>query len=113
MQLTWKGEAIKDRIARATRDSIDEITEATADDAQRSHWWQSRHGRGGLEGQIISEPARVVNGRLRGRVGTLRREGFYGLILEYKRPWLRPPADRNFPKLKRTIRKRFIGGLFR
>jgi hypothetical protein len=112
VRLDWKGPQIKARVERATLQAIDDCTEAAAKDAQTSHWWRNRSG--DLQGNIIAETAKVMpNGHRRGRFGSsLRKGGFYGLFLERKRPFLRPAADREFPKLARTIRRRLIGGIF-
>jgi hypothetical protein len=112
MRLDWKGPQIKARVEHATLRGIDDCTEAAARDAQGSHWWRNRSG--DLQSNIIAEPAKVApGGHRRGRFGSsLRRGGFYGLFLERRTPFLRPAADREFPKLGRAIRRRFIGGLF-
>lgn len=105
---SWRGPQVAARVEAATKQAIDAITERAAEDAQANHWWQNRTGE--LESNIIAEPAeRRADGRVVGRFGTsLRREGFYGLFLERRQPFLRPAADRNFPALPLEIRARMM-----
>lgn len=106
-RLTWHGKAVVARVLAASLEAIDDVTEQAAQDAQQNHWWRSRRGQAGLEGEIVVEPASLVDGRPTGRFGTgLRRDGFYGLFLEQREPFLRPAADRAFPTLAKRIRKR-------
>lgn len=106
-RIEWLGGILTARIEAAAMAAIDEATHAAADDAKDSHWWQARRGSDGLEGQIIAEPAKPEPGRVVGRFGaTLRRDGFYGLFLELREPFLRPAADRHFPTLPALIRGR-------
>jgi hypothetical protein len=100
----WRGEQILARVARASAEAIDQTTEEAAQDAAASHWWRSRSGQ--LEAEIISEPAEHHGDVVVGRFGSTRGPGFYGLILEHRTPFLRPAADRNFPKLAARIRAR-------
>lgn len=104
---TYRGDELKRRVADATREAIDETTEDAAENARASHWWHARRGSSGLEGEIQNEPARLVSPtRTRGRVGTTAREGFYGLFLERRTPFLRPGADIAFPRLAKRIREK-------
>jgi hypothetical protein len=103
--VTWLGEEVMAKIVVATKESIDKTTEAAAKDAQESHWWQKRTGN--LERNTFAEPAQVsvVKGEIRGRFGSsMRAEGFYGLFLERREPWLRPAADRHFRELKLRLK---------
>jgi hypothetical protein len=110
VRLDWNGDAILAEVAEAARAAIDETTQAVDDDATTSHWWRNRSGY--LQRKIVTEDA-VINGhRVRGSVGATYsgtkgvRSAFYGLFLEYKLPWLRPAADRNFHTLADRIRRR-------
>lgn len=100
----WLGDLIAAEAIEAAKIAIDEITHAAAEDAQQTHWWNNRTG--DLERNTFAEPAELTpEGTVRGRFGSsLRREGFYGLFLERKEPWLRPAADRHFKNLKRVLR---------
>jgi hypothetical protein len=102
----WLGDLIAEEATAACKVAIDEVTKAAAEDAQKNHWWSNRSG--DLERNTFSEPATLTpEGTVRGRFGSsLRREGFYGLFLERKTPWLRPAADRNFKNLRRVLRGR-------
>jgi hypothetical protein len=102
----WFGDLIAEKTIAACAVAIDEVTKAAADDAQKDHWWSSRSG--SLQRNTFSEPAKLTpEGTVSGRFGSsLRREGFYGLFLERKEPWLRPAADRNFKNLKHVLRGR-------
>jgi len=107
--LVWNGPAVLARVAEAARVSIDETLQAADADASASHWWQNRTGN--LESDIVTEDAKIVGPIVSGRFGTTHggkgvRSGFYGLFLEYRTPFLRPAADRNFPKLAAKIRAR-------
>lgn len=100
----WRGDKIVAKVEQAAREAIDETTAAAADAAQGSHWWQSRSGQ--LEDEIVNEPAKVKDGKITGRFGSTQRRGFYGLFHERKQPFLRPAADREFPKLAERIAKK-------
>lgn len=100
----WNGPEIARKIKRASVEAIDEVLEETDRDASASHWWQSDSGN--LQEQIITEAAEEIPSGARGRFGTTRHRGFYGLILERRQPFLRPAADRNFPHLAAAIKKR-------
>jgi hypothetical protein len=111
MKLTWNGPHIKERMETATLAAINECTTAAAADAKGNHWWRNRSDT--LQGDIIIKPAERQGEHRVGWFGSsFRREAFYGLFLERKRPFLRPAADREFPKLGRTIRKHFVGSFF-
>lgn len=103
-RVKWLGNLIAEEAIAATKLAIDDVTRAAADDAKQSHWWGNRSG--DLERNTFSEPATLTaEGTVRGRFGSsLRREGFYGLFLERKTPWLRPAADRHFKDLRRVLR---------
>lgn len=106
-RMEWLGGVVAERVALAAAAAIDEATHAAAEDAKASHWWQARRGSEGLEGHIVAEPAKLHLNMVEGRFGSsLRAGGFYGLFLERKTPFLRPAADRNFPKLPGLIRGR-------
>lgn len=100
----WNGPQIEAKIQRASMEAIDEITEESARDASQAHWWANRSGN--LSSQIENEPAEQTATGARGRFGATRIQGFYGLILEHRGPFLRPAADRHFRDLAGAIRKR-------
>lgn len=104
-RLDWRGDQVFARVMDAAREAIDETTKEAARDAQGSHWWAGRSGR--LEGNVINEAA-VRRGRrvVSGRFGSTKRQGFYGLILERRRPFLRLAADRTFSHLSARIRRK-------
>jgi len=102
--MKWNGDEIIANLDRAAREAIDETTAAAAEDAKSSHAYSSRSGR--LEGETISEPAKAQGDRVTGSFGTTQVRGFYGLFEELKRPFLRPAADRQFPKLAERIREK-------
>lgn len=107
MPSEWNGDALVERVRQAVIESIDETTQAAAADAEADHWWLARKGEDGLEGQIITEPASLHGDTASGRFGTTQRStGFFGLFLEYKRPFIRPAADRNFPAVIDRIREK-------
>lgn len=103
-RVEWLGSELLAKAARAAQEAIDVATEAAAEDAKKNHWWANRTG--DLERNVIATPAKIEGPIVTGKFGsTLRQEGFYGLFLERHTPWLRPAADRNFPKLGYFIRK--------
>lgn len=104
-KLLWRGAQVNAKLLAAAVEGINETTKAAAEDAQSNHWWRSRTGR--LDDQIITEPAMPGSGGITGKFGSTRGPGFYGLILEYRKPFLRPAADGRFPELAGNIRKRF------
>jgi hypothetical protein len=100
----WLGSLIGEEAIAACVAAIDETTKAAAEDARKTHWWGNRSG--SLERNTFNEPAVLTpEGTVRGRFGSsMRMEGFYGLFLERKTPWLRPAADRHFKNLKHALR---------
>jgi len=102
--LHWTGDDVADKLTSASQQAVDEITAAAAEDAAASHWWTSRGGT--LEDEIISEPSKVEGSRTTGKFGSTMRRGFYGLFHERRTPFLRPAADRHFPRLAKRIRER-------
>lgn len=105
VRLEWRGQDVLRKLERATTAAIDDVTGRAAQDARSNHWWKSRTRR--LAGEVENEPAKRV-GRLkvRGRFGTTKTRGFYGLFHERRTPFLRPAADRHFPRLAREIKRR-------
>lgn len=105
LKLDWQGDKVVERVLNATRESVDESTEEAARVAAGSHWWRSRTGN--LDSQIVNEPAvRTGNTAVKGRFGSTRDKGFYGLFLERRNAFLRPAADSVFPRLVARIRSR-------
>lgn len=101
--VVWLGERIEARMAAAAKVAIDEVTKAAAEDAAANHWWANRSG--DLAANTFAAPAVIEGPRVVGKFGSsMRREGFYGLFLERRTPWLRPAADRHFRKLPARIR---------
>lgn len=103
-RLEWRGKQVAARVRAATEQAVTDTVQAAANDARATHWWGNRRGQ--LAGEVVAEPARTIGSRTTGRFGSTRTRGFYGLILEYRTPWLRPAADRNFPDLAGRIRWR-------
>lgn len=117
MPLQWDGDKLVKRIERLSKKAIDEVIHEAAEDARTSHWWQTRTGR--LQANIVegderrrgsryaTSGARRVRGTgiIRGRFGTTRKQGFYGLFLEYRHKFLRSAADRHFPTLAAKLKK--------
>jgi hypothetical protein len=103
-RLEWRGDAVVERVMRAAQAAIDDTTDEAAKDAEGSHWWGARTGT--LESQIVNEPARRFGLRAVGKFGSTAKQGFYGLFLEHRQPFLRPAADRNFRDLARRIKER-------
>lgn len=102
---SWRGDEISTRVLAACKEAVDETTTEAATEAEKEHWWVNRTDQ--LEQETISEPATVIGlSTVSGKFGTTQRRGFYGLFLEYKRPFLRPIADRVFPTLEDRIREK-------
>lgn len=103
-RVEWLGDLIIEETVAKAKEAIDHVTKAAADDAKQNHWWSNRTG--DLESNTFAEPATLTpEGTVRGRFGSsLRREGFYGLFLERKTPWLRPAADRHFRELRGVLK---------
>ena len=110
MRLEWNGAELLTRVTEAARVSIDETLREADADASSSHFWVNRTGN--LQGQIVTEAAKVEGFRVSGRFGTTERRGFYGLfheegtMREHATPFLRPAGDRTFPTLAAKIRAR-------
>lgn len=103
VKLDWKGAQVMAKAIHASQKGIDETTEAAASDAASNHWWRNQSGH--LEGEIQNEKAVIVP-RPKGRFG-ITSKGFYGFFLERKTPFMRPAADREFPKLAGRIKRHF------
>lgn len=112
MPLEWNGDRLRERVHQAAADAIDELVADAAADAIATHPWRNRTGN--LEENIRAEPAHDHgDGHISGRFGYTysaekgHRSGFYGLFLEERDyPTLRPAADRHFPDLAETIRRK-------
>lgn len=108
--LVWEGDKLVELVRRAARAGVDDTVEQAANDARLSHEWVNRNGQ--LEEEIVVEHADPADANPTARFGTTRRRGFYGLfheegtVNEYARPFLRPAADRQFPRLATNIRSR-------
>lgn len=100
----WNGPLIAERIQAAAKLAIDETTREAAADARQSHWWQNRGEQ--LEEEIVAEAATVRGPVVSGKFGTTERRGFYGYFLERRTPFLRPAADRVFPRVAGRLRER-------
>lgn len=101
--VTWLGDRILIKAAEACAAAIDVCTEGAAKDAAMNHWWSDRTG--DLARNTINIPATLHGAEVTGKFGSsMRAEGFYGLFLERRTPWLRPAADRNFHKLPVLLR---------
>lgn len=104
-RVEWLGDEIAAWMLVKAEEAVTEVVEAAAEEARRNHWWSNRTG--DLESNVIAEPAKPKGLLVEGKFGSsLRREGFYGLFLERKTPWLRPAADRTFPLLRAAIKRR-------
>lgn len=90
LPVEWNGDAIREQVMEAARQSID-ITRRAAEDAAGSHWWRNRSG--DLAGHIIADPAkRTGPTTVPGKIGSTEgRGGYYGLFLEHRTPFLRLP----------------------
>lgn len=100
----WRGKEVLRSVQRATEAAINDVTERAAQDARANRWWASRSGT--LAGEIVNERAVRRGKTIIGRFGTTKGRGFYGLFLEKRTPFLRPAADRQFPRLGAAIRRR-------
>lgn len=104
--LIWKGDELIRKLERAVPDAIDATTQEAADHAKGSHWWGSRHGR--LQAEIVNEGVKRTGAlRWSGKFGSTQHRGFYGLILEYRNPFLRPAADATFKHLALRLKATF------
>lgn len=102
-RVEWLGNWVEAKVVAATKAAIDETTNAAAEDAKEHHWYANRTG--SLEKNTFAAPAVIEGPRIVGKFGSsMRREGFYGLFLERRTPWLRPAADRHFHELPVRIR---------
>lgn len=102
--LTWRGKQVAEKVMRAAQEAVDDVTEEAAKDAAASHWWGARTGT--LTANIVNEPAKRRGNLITGRFGSTQTQGFYGLFLERRSPFLRPAADRTFSTLARRIKAR-------
>lgn len=112
--IRWLGDELIAKLTDATREAIDETTAAAAEDANGTsldlpahtaagHRW---HGVTSREvGTVASEPAKAEGSQVKGRFGDTAGRGTYGLFLERIDPYMRPAADREFPKLAERIRE--------
>lgn len=103
-RVEWLGKEIEARLIVKTIEAADVTLKAAADDAIQHHWWANRTG--DLEKNTVAAPARLEGAVVRGKFGSsMRAEGFYGLFLERRTPWLRPAADRHFPEFRVVLAK--------
>ena len=125
MSLTWKGDELKRKTARAARIGIDATLAACVQNARSNHG-AGAHGqqryesqRGDLERNTqIVQPARQQGGSIVGRWGVIgsaqaRRieRGFQGkdslgrVFEQPPFPYLQPAADEEYPKLAGRIKR--------
>ena len=107
----WKGDQIVTNMGKATALGIDQVLAMCVNDAKNDHNFVNRTGL--LEGSIQSRPAQISGGRWVGSWGSFNVD--YAIFVEagtiklQARPFLRPAADRNYPKLPDQIRQNFDG----
>lgn len=115
-------DAVVSHIRDAAREGVNEIVDAARDDAEAVHPWKDDPGlhtlksgrrvQTDLERHIVSQHADPDAANPTGSFGTTERSGFYGLFHEegtkheFERPFLRPAADRQFPRLADVIREK-------
>ncbi len=110
VRLNFKGKDVLKRMRRAAPMAInDTMAEATIEAKTHHPGWKNRTGN--AEGSIsLTEPAKRVGSRTRGRWGS--RGVNYMLILELKRgSALRNAADVKYKKLPTHLRRHFKGVL--
>ena len=99
MTLKWNGPKQFKRIQQALKEAIDETTEAIADSAEA----RVRRRTGDLSRSIGTAAAEVQGEDVVGAVGAGE---FYGLFEEIQRPYLRPAADSEVPRLAGRVKDR-------
>lgn len=105
MSFTFHGKEVASHVISEARFAVEETLHEAAEEAKRSHWWTKRRA-AGLETQIQVGPIEHVGSVIRGTFGATKGQGFYGLFLERRVPYLRPAADATFPKLAVKLRNR-------
>jgi hypothetical protein len=111
----WLGDDVLNTVIEATREAIDETTEAAAEAANQAQLDLPPHTASGhpwhgvtprqIE-SVVSEPAEVRGSEAVGRFGDTAGRGDYGLFLERLQPYMRPAADVEFPELSKRIGER-------
>lgn len=105
----WKGDEIVSNMGKATALGIDQVLALCVEDAKENHTFENQTGL--LEGSIQSRPAKAVGLKWVGVWGSFAVE--YAIFVESgtvklrARPFLRPAAARQYPKLPEQIRKNF------
>lgn len=106
MSLTWKGEAVQQRVLGAARAAVDETMARCVVIAKQLVPVRTAT----LQGSIEMRPAETQGDRVVGRWGSFRVR--YAVYVEVgtgrmsARPYLRPAADREYPQLAERIRRR-------
>jgi len=98
-RIDWRGREVADRVMEAAREAIDETTAAAAAAVV------APRDRGILADNIVTRPARRRRHVITGGFGSAKR-AYWGLFQEYRRPFLRPAADSEFPKVVARLRSR-------
>lgn len=107
--LRWRGAEVYERAKHATKQGINETLADCVNDAKDTHPWSNRTGT--LEGSLQMRPAVDEGSRVVGTWGSFTVR--YAIYLElgtrhmHAMPYLRPAADRNYPKLKGRIQAAF------
>lgn len=106
MSLDWQGDALLRRVERASREAIDEVTGAATEVAKQLVHVDTHT----LQRSLGAVPARTEGDQTVGAFGSLQDPG-YAIDQEYDheprgKPYLRPAADQEFPKLGARIARR-------
>lgn len=103
--VNYRGLQVLANVQRATKQAIDETTEAAVQHARDNHSWVSRTGT--LEASLRNEEAEQEGDDIVGRWGSTVSYAIFlelGTVHSEADPFIRPAGDAEHPKLARRIK---------
>lgn len=110
----FKFNEVSDKVTEAAKRAATATVAEAAEEAKGATMTLPPHSAAGhpwygvtdrVENEVSSTEARVEGGQVTAQFGATKRRGDYGLMLERMNPYLRPVADRIFPRFAGRVRQ--------
>lgn len=105
MRLEWKGREVLTKVRNAAIRGVNETMEAAVDVARDAAPVRTGELRDSIK---VQDPAHRDGARIVGRWGTRTKQGIFqeiGTVHHPPQPFLRPSADREYPRLAARIKE--------